>query len=226
MLSSWQETCNRSQYHFDCNSRDARWDCAPFVGRFAGSWQSELQLTVSSSQPTTWATRAPSPPDPAVLAKEEYDLTQQGYGPDYKITDLTWHIEPVFQHMADVFALEDVMVRVHVQWPGQVWNLHIDKLHKWCASDPARVVRYFVALTDWQMGHFWQYGNYMHSHWRAGDIHTFDWQNVPHSTANAGHVPRVTLQITGVKTECTDSTLEKFKYQFYNPREQQWQNAS
>lgn len=226
MLSSWQETRSRSQYHFDTQINDPRWDCAPFVGKFIGSWQTELEEAIQASQPTTWATRAPVPPDPVTLAKEEYDLAQQGYDRDHKVTDLTWSIAPIFQHMANLFALDDIMVRIHVQWPGQIWNLHLDKLEKWCPEDPNQVVRYFVALTPWQMGHFWNYGNYQHSHWCTGDVHTFDWQNVPHSTANAGHEPRVTLQVTGVITDTSCHTIDRFKYQQYNVREQQWQNAS
>jgi hypothetical protein len=94
-----------------------------------------------------------------------------------------------------------------VQHPGQVWNLHLDKLEKWMPEDPSQVVRYFVQLTDWQQGHFWSYGNYQWSGWRAGDVSTFDWINVPHATANAGHVPRATLQITGVFTDKTKDFL-------------------
>lgn len=225
MHSSWQETQQRSQYHFDPTIIDPRWDCAPFVGKFKGTWDKELADALENSQPTTWATRAPRQPDPISLAKEEYDLEQQGYGRDHKVTDLTWDIAPVFQHMADLFGLDDAMVRIHVQWPGQVWNLHLDKLEKWCPQDPSRVLRVFVALTDWQMGHFWNYGNHQHSHWKAGDIHTFDWQNVPHSTANAGHVPRVTLQVTGVRGTTTDQVLDKFRIYAYNIKEQTWQNA-
>ena len=47
----------------------------------------------------------------------------------------------------------------------------------------------------------------MHTEWHAGDVHTFDWQNIPHSTANAGHGPRITLQITGVETDKTRDFL-------------------
>ena len=61
-------------------------------------------------------------------------------------------------------------------------------------------MRIFIQLTDWQPGQFWEYGNYHWTQWRAGSVTTFDWQNLPHSTANAGFEPRVTLQITGVKT--------------------------
>jgi len=34
---------------------------------------------------------------------------------------------------------------------------------------------------------------------------------VPHATANAGHVPRATLQITGIKTPATDEFLNNLK---------------
>jgi hypothetical protein len=94
-----------------------------------------------------------------------------------------------------------------VQIPGQVWNIHIDKLQKWCPEDPDRIVRIFIQLTDWQQGQFWNYGNYMYSGWSAGDVTTFDWQNVPHATANASYDPRVTLQLTGLVTDKTREFL-------------------
>jgi hypothetical protein len=64
-----------------------------------------------------------------------------------------------------------------------------------------------IALTDYEPGHFFSYGNYIHAGWRAGDVTTFDWQNIPHSTANAGHAPRITLQMTGVVTDKTRDFL-------------------
>ena len=42
---------------------------------------------------------------------------------------------------------------------------------------------------------------------RAEDVSTFDWANIPHATANAGHHPRVTFQLTGVITEQTQEFL-------------------
>jgi hypothetical protein len=139
--------------------------------------------------------------------QEEYDLEQQGYGRDYVVTNINYELAPVFQQLADQFGLDKTMARIHVQHPGQVWNLHLDKLEKWMPENPIKVVRYFVQLTDWQQGHFWSYGNYQWSGWRAGDVSTFDWINVPHATANAGHVPRATLQITGVFTDKTKDFL-------------------
>jgi hypothetical protein len=84
----------------------------------------------------------------------------------------------------------------------------MDKLEKWNKEDPSTVSRYMIQLTDWQPGHFWSYGNYLFTGWTAGDVTTFDWQNVPHSTANAGHSPRVTLQVTGIRTARTQEFLK------------------
>ena len=145
------------------------------------------------------------------LAAEEYDLQRVGADPDMIITDLNWRIPPVLQKITELFALDDCMERIHVQQPGQVWNLHIDKLQKWCPEDPDRVLRVFVQLTDWQPGQFWEYGNHHWNQWRAGDVTTFDWQNLPHSTANAGHHPRATFQLTGVITPATQQFLKALR---------------
>ena len=213
--SNWEITRARSQYHFDNSTMDPRWDTVQHLGHVEPNWANELTEAIAASNPVTWRTRGRDS-DPLKRASEEYDqedydLEQQGYGRGYVVTNLNYDLAPVFQHIADQFGLEKSMARIHVQNPGQVWNLHLDKLEKWMPADPAQVVRYFVQLTDWQQGHFWSYGNYAWSGWRAGDVSTFDWWNVPHATANAGHVPRVTLQLTGIQTEKTTQFLNSIK---------------
>jgi hypothetical protein len=215
MRSSWDETRAKSAYHFDPVLRDPRWDTVTGLGHIAPCWTEELKEIIATATPATWANRGykgqgvevPKPD----LAAEEYDLQRVGADPDMTITDLNWRIPPVLQKITELFALDDCMERIHVQQPGQVWNLHIDKLQKWCPEDPDRVLRVFVQLTDWQPGQFWEYGNYHWNQWRAGDVSTFDWQNVPHSTANAGHYPRVTFQITGVITPATTKFLKTLR---------------
>jgi hypothetical protein len=209
MSSSWDETRTRSRYHFDPERMDPLYDTVIHCGSFVPFWQEQLADIVAQSQSATWRTRGrPDQPRPeSELAAEEYDLEHFGYGADYEVTNLNWQLPVGLQRLADLFCLSDSMARIHVQMPGQVWNLHMDKLEKWMPEDPARVHRYMIQLTDWQPGHFWSYGNYTHQGWQAGDVTTFDWQNVPHSTANAGHVPRVTLQVTGVATDGTQNFL-------------------
>jgi hypothetical protein len=209
--SNWEILRQRSQYHFDTEKWNPKWDRVEHVGRIEPSWSQELEQAIVQAQAVTWRTRGktddPLKRQDAEYDQEDYDLEQQGYSKDHVVSDLTYELAPVFQKIADQFALEKSMARIHVQRPGQTWNLHLDKLEKWMPSDPSRVARYFVQLTDWQQGHFWSYGNYQWSGWRAGDVSTFDWINVPHATANAGHVPRATLQITGVFTDKTKDFL-------------------
>ena len=215
MRSSWDETKANSQYHFDPKQIDPRFDTVIKLGQFTPAWQVELDEIIGTSQPANWANRGYKGRDeqaPAEdLAAEEYDMSRVGIDPKMTITHLNWDIPPVLQRMSDLFSLTDVMNRIHVQYPGELWNLHLDKLYKWCPEDPSRVLRVMVQLTDWQPGQFWEYGNYHHRGWSAGEVTTFDWQNLPHSTANAGHHPRVTFQITGVKTPATDKFLADLK---------------
>jgi len=204
MKSNWEITRSRSRYHFDTRIVDPQWDTVQLVAQISNTWANELPAAIEASRPVTWRTRGK--PNDSLQRRseeydqEEYDLEQIGMAPDYVITNLNYELPPSLQQVADSFGLDKTMARLHVQWPGQVWNLHLDKLEKWMPNDPTKVERYFVQLTDWQQGHFWNFGNYTWQNWRAGDVVTFDWLNVPHSTANAGLTPRVTLQITGVKS--------------------------
>jgi len=209
--SSWDRLRAVSTYHFDPARVDARNDVIISLGHITPNWDDELQQILAESQPATWETRGfkgegafiPKPE----LAEEEYDLERVGVDPKMVITDLTWRLGPRLQAVSDSFGLDDCMNRIHVQRPGQLWNLHIDKLYKWAPESPEQVMRIFVQLTDWQPGQFWEYGNHHWNQWRAGSVTTFDWRNIPHCTANAGFHPRVTLQITGIQTAKTHDFL-------------------
>ena len=218
MKSNWESGRVKSQYHFDPQRRDQAHEVIEHLGRVAPVWLDNIDEIVANSKPATWETRGYKgkgvlPPREDLIA-EEYDLTQAGMAVDTVITHLNWQLPPSLQLLSEQFGLDDSMHRIHVQQPGEVWNLHIDKLQKWCPEDPSRVLRAFVQLTDWQPGQFWEYGNYHWNQWRAGDVSTFDWANVPHSTANAGYHARVTLQLTGVKTQKTEDFLHVLRYNY------------
>jgi hypothetical protein len=212
MISNWETGKLRSNYHFDPKIKDSPADVLQRLGHVKPTWEEDLVDIIAHAQPATWATRgykgegrvAPTED----LAQEEYDLTRHGMSTDLPITHLNWRIPPSLQQLSDNFALEDCMCRIHVQRPGEVWNLHIDKLYKWAPDNPASVMRVMIQLTDWQPGQFWEYGNYHYNQWRAGDVTTFDWANIPHCTANAGYHARVTLQLTGIQTANTGEFLK------------------
>lgn len=209
LKGSWESTKKRSGYHFDNFKFDSEQDKVTTLGNIDPFWSDELANIIEVARPKTWRTRGKEGGErPAEeYDQEDYDLEQFGYGKDYVISDLTWEVPETFNKIAVWFGMDNCKMRLHVQRPGQVWNLHLDKLEKWNPEDPSKVMRIQIALTDWEPGHFWSYGNHLHSMWRAGDVTTFDWQNLPHSTANAGHGPRITLQMTGVATDRTRDFL-------------------
>lgn len=207
MESSWDYTKAKSTYHFDPTRVDQRDDVVTYLGHIEPTWINDLPTIIETAKPATWETRGYKgegvPPPREDLLAEEYDISRVGADPKMTITHLNWRIPKSLKDITAAFALDDCMERIHVQRPGEVWNLHIDKLGKWCPEDPSRILRVFIQLTDWRPGQFWEFGNHHWNQWRAGDVTTFDWANMPHSTANAGHHPRVTFQLTGVKTAKT-----------------------
>ena len=207
MKSNWEISRQKSTYHFDSKRQDAPENVLTYLGCIEPTWLADLTDIITNARPATWATRGykgegiEAPPEE--LAKEEYDLVANGMPRDLPITHLNWQIPESLQRISDGFALADCMDRIHVQRPGEVWNLHLDKLYKWDPEHPEQVMRIMIQLTDWQPGQFWSYGNYHYSQWRAGDVTTFDWANIPHATANAGFDPRATFQLTGIRTAAT-----------------------
>jgi hypothetical protein len=213
MISSWDTTKAKSNYHFDNFKNDPQVDKVTRLGRIIADYSEDVKHAVETSKPATWETRGYKgegvlPPREDLLA-EEYDLQRAGVDTKSVITHMNWKLTPNLKKISELFALDDCMERIHVQMPGEAWTMHIDKLQKWAPEEPWRVMRVMIALNDWEQGHFWSYGNYQHQQWRAGDVTTFDWQNIPHCTANAGHNPRVTFQLTGVITEKTNDFLKR-----------------
>ena len=213
MTSSWEQSKQKSSYHFDSKKFDPAQDRVIVLGHVVPTWVQDIDDIVANSESATWATRGHKgrgvQEPPQELAKEEYDLKQFGYQVDHKVANLAWTLPQSLLKISQDIGLENCMNRIHVQRPGQVWNLHLDKLQKWLPNDPTRVMRIMIQLTDWQPGQFWEYGNYHHSGWCAGEVTTFDWANLPHCTANAGHHDRVTLQLTGI---ISDQTREYLAY--------------
>lgn len=209
--SNWDTAREKSSYHFDSTRTDSKESAYTYLGNIAPTWHNDLADIVSNSKPATWASRGykgegiDAPRED--LAAEEYDMTRAGMDPAMHITHLNWQLPASLQEISDRVGLADCMNRIHVQMPGEVWNLHIDKLYKWAPENPDSIMRIMIQLTNWQPGQFWEYGNYHYNQWSAGDVTTFDWKNMPHCTANAGFHPRVTFQLTGIVTDRTKQFL-------------------
>ena len=209
--SSWQRCVDHSRYHFDNFKIDQPGEWFRVLGRFEGNWTEEVAQ--AQGKPITWATRKFYNNDDdtvsPMLEQEENDLRTTGAPVDLALTDAVFDISayPTLTRISEYFGIEDAKIRMHYQQPGQMFNLHIDKLQERCPDNPEQVIRMTVMLADWEPGQFYLYGTTTYSHWRAGDAHIFDWANVPHATANASRSMRPTLQITGLKTDRTRELL-------------------
>ena len=209
--SNWEEAKARSNYHFNKWHTDT--DCVKHLGKFTGGWQTELQEVINDAKPLNWSNRREGTGRENTninVEAEENDLKMAGADPKMTIyrglKDFTKC--PTLQKMTDYFALESVRSKLHIQFTGEVLNMHIDKLYD-LDADPKNVIRIMIMLQDWEPGQFIMYGNEQFDRWKTGDIHTFDWQNTPHATANASNRPRPMLVVTGVKTEETSKILSK-----------------
>ncbi len=211
MESNWEIQKAKSNYHFDNTKMDPKWDTIEYLGRFSGNWSKEVAQAIESARPATWRNRSKSGLPNKLVDAEEADLVNIGADPNMIFSNLEYNLAPPFKKICNFFKLQNLESRVHVQWPGQVFIKHIDKLEKFNPSDPSKVMRIMVMLTDWDQGHYNQYGNFTYQGWKAGEVHTFDWHNVPHSSANSGLTPRVSLLLTGVITDETLEFLNKLK---------------
>ena len=207
--SNWEDAKARSQYHFNKWHNDT--DCVRPLGRFTGGWQTEIQSVIQDAKPLNWGNRREGTGRENTninVEAEENDLKMAGADPKMTIyrglKDFTKC--PTLQRMTDFFALALVKSKLHIQFTGEVLNMHIDKLYD-LDADPNNVIRIMIMLQDWEPGQFIMYGNQQYDRWKAGDIHTFDWQNIPHATANASNKPRPMLVVTGVKSQGTDKIL-------------------
>ncbi len=201
-------------YHFDADMHDPEKDCIIRLGKLKFNLSDDEYKQIIDSSMTMVCELGKYG---AVAPGTDVSNYNKNVEATYVINNGTYvptlGPDSTLQKIVDSFCLDNVEARVHVQLPGQVWNVHIDKLFKWMnpTSKPSDVIRITVHLTDWEPGHFISYGNYMHSNWKIGDVYTFDWINVPHCTANAGLIPRMTLLITGLRTEKTTEFLESMK---------------
>jgi hypothetical protein len=211
--SNWEYTKSQSSYHFDKWRTDAPEYAYQRLGRFVGDWQGEVETAVERSRRVCWETRQYNNDGRAspMIREEEYDLERAGADPKMTIYRLYQGVAslPVIASMSRIFAMGNTTCRLHVQFPGEVLTRHIDKLSKVQPEDPANVKRFIVMLQDWEPGQFFMYGNAMFSHWRAGDIVTFDWPNMPHCTANASLVPRALLVVTGQMSAATRAFIRE-----------------
>ena len=215
-----------SNYHFDKWKQDQEGEYFSRLGRY--DWNDEdkkslldlYPFLIEESKKIGWNELTDKQAHPGfpggkspLLEQEHYDRKEFGgieftqVVPEPLIAD-----HSVLKKMTDYWRLKRCRTRIHTQFPGQTFPMHIDKLwHRYPAA-PHKVTRLVVTLQDYEPGQVMVYGNYVYTNWRAGDVHIFDTLNVPHSAVNMSRSPRIIFVITGVRTDETDKILIESTY--------------
>ena len=165
------------------------------VGRFSGDWSKDISTAKKKCIIDALTNKNQRKGKP----NSEQPITAETY--------------PMLQKMVDTFALKKTEYEpvanniVHVQKPMTVFEIHQDYLENYHPADPEKIVRFFVMLEDWEIGHFLHFGNTALTGYKAGEIYKFNWPGVSHCTANASKTPRINLNITGIATDRTYELL-------------------
>lgn len=202
------------------------------VGKFVGNWLPDLKHlleTYNGGRQFNFLTKlAHGKDDPYTYDLDRYDMEAAGIPLSTPFVSKITPVEikrqrrigkiPVIAQMIDWFEFTgEILPKIHIQHPGQVFPFHFDDLtthrrntadSKYVDENPDKFARVEVQLKRWDYGHVWAIGNNYWSDWEAGEIMYHDWYRVPHGTANCGYKARICLQITG---EVTPETLAKLK---------------
>ena len=114
--------------------------------------------------------------------------------------------QPYFT-MAAKLGLEDYLLQLQTQHPGQQMAMHFDagsrKRYQYLSDSDhkSKLRRVFIFLDDWHQGQVIQMDQHTITHWSKGQVLAFDWTTVKHGTANFGKHDRPMLVATGIQTQ-------------------------
>ena len=210
-----QRGLERGRYHYDWKQKDnidevlhfhgnVDMDCDYFINTYGDK---------ALDNAVHWATRNKSVGGNYAIDQEVYDIVRSGGDPEGKIYGrANMFTDPKAIALAEgLFGIYDYELKLHSQVCGQLLHMHMDNFAARIDRknslqemdydvDPTLVHRFVVFLNDWSMGQIWMQGTATHTHWKAGDVISWEWQDIPHGTANMGWDTRYILQFTGRTT--------------------------
>ena len=137
---------------------------------------------------------------------EQKDLHPDERMPDSLVLDNTAIDQKFFDRdeidyveLGEQTNMDVVSVSVIKQEPGNIIPKHRDMFHKITTEFPDRKcmkVRANIFLEDWKSGHYLEFDEQPHTHWKANEGFILNSQ-VIHLSANAGLEDKYTLQISG-----------------------------
>lgn len=218
--SRWEYTKSLSKWHFDTKRPpEPGIDSYTHVCRFDYDFTKEIEQCVGRASTSTWSSRNPNESHIYSAEPEEQDLIRHGADPKAPIFDRAKAEDiGVFQEINRWLGLYNSQIKFHNQKTGQMLHTHMDNFasrpernNSYLVTDfdknPNVIRRFAIMLADWQLGQIFQIGNANFTQWRAGDCITWEWRDMPHSTANMGWWDRPMLQITGYVSVFTDTIL-------------------
>lgn len=156
-----------------------------------------------------------------ILAGQENDRLQAGYHPEKSM----YHVRrvadgSVWKQIGNQLGLENTLVRIHIQFPGDVTVWHTDifaPYHDLLPDDPTNnpatvgqdigIRRIIIALDDWDWGQCFMFGGQTWAQWHAGDVIYWPF-GTPHCAANMGLSPRICMSVTGTHTEIFNKLVD------------------
>ena len=224
--SRWEFTKSKSKWHFDKSIPPALGtDSYTPVCRFNADFAAAIAECMPKTKASSWSSRNDFNKDIAAqglysATAEEQDLIRAGADPKQEVFNRTAAEDiPLVREIANTLGIDDAMIKFHNQITGQMLHFHIDNF----AARPERensfkvvdfdenpqiMRRFAIMLADWELGQAWMFGNALYQGWKAGDCITWEWQDMPHATVNAGWHDRPLLQITGRVTAKTQWLLD------------------
>ena len=149
-----------------------------------------------------------------IMQGQKNDKLRAGYDPQqpmYRIKNCA--ADSFFYHLAHDLGLERPLARYHIQFPGEVTAWHTDiysPAHEFLAplvddtdetiGQDKNIRRILIALEQWDWGQLFLFGKTPWVNWQAGDVVYWEY-GVPHSAANTGYIPRISVSITGLITK-------------------------
>lgn len=158
-----------------------------YCGRYyfiQDEWVNEILSKDGQARPRDW------PASCAVESAEYKKAIDAGYDLNavhwwvYEKQDVSFDIVPPWFEGPYHWWITKLM-------PGQFMPMHTDPHTH---NQPCR--RYWVPMQDYQPGHVFVLNDEMVTHYKKGDIYTYDHEHDMHGAANIGHVPRIVLQVT------------------------------
>lgn len=224
--SRWEFTKSQSNWHFDTTRPPMPGkDSYTNVCIFDADFNDAIAQCTPRAKASSWSTRNNFNKEIAekglyTASAEEQDLINAGANPAQEVFNRTAAEDiELFQKISDWLGMKDSMIKFHNQTTGQMLHTHMDNF----AARPERensfkvteidknpdiMRRFAIMLDNWKLGQIFQLGNANFTQWRAGQCITWEWKDIPHSTANMGWWDRPMLQITGYVTERTKYVLD------------------